>query len=80
MQLAVGISFLKMAANQTNCPSTLQAANSSSLTVRTDQVEGASLLCNVAHSITGPLVPMVDRPAVLHAIHSVAHPGICATR
>jgi hypothetical protein len=80
MQPAVGISFHKMAANQASCPSMLQAAKSSSLTVRTVQVEGASLLCDVALGITRPLVPLVDRPAVFHAIHSVAHPGICATR
>jgi hypothetical protein len=43
---------------------------SSSLTVRTVQVEGASLLCDVARGITRPLVPLVDRPAVFHAIHS----------
>jgi hypothetical protein len=80
VQPAVIISFHKMAANQASCPSTLQAAKSSSLTVRTVQVEGASLLCNVACGFTRPLVPLVDRLAVFHAIHSVAHPGIRATR
>jgi hypothetical protein len=77
-----GISFSKMAANQASCPSTLQATKSSSLTVRTVQVEGASLLCDVARGITRLLVPLAslsERPAVFHAILSVAHPGICAT-
>jgi hypothetical protein len=69
-----------MAANQVNCPSTLQATKSSSLSVRTVQVEGASLLCDVARGITRPLVPLEDRPAVFHAIHNVAHPGIRATK
>ena len=69
-----------MAANQASCPSTLQAAKSSSLSVRTVQVEGASLLCDVARGITRPLVPLVDRPAVFHAIHGVAHPGIRASK
>jgi hypothetical protein len=41
---AAGISFPRMAANQASCSSTLQAAESFSLTVRTVQVEGASLL------------------------------------
>jgi hypothetical protein len=80
VQPAVGVSFHRMAANQASCPSTLQTAKSSSLTVRTVQVEGASLLCDVACGITRPLVPLVDRLAVFQAIHSVAHPGICATR
>jgi hypothetical protein len=80
LQPAAGISFQRMAANQASCPSPVQAAKSSSLSVRTVQVEGASLLCDVARGITRPLVPLVDRPAVFHAIHSVAHPGIHATR
>jgi transposase InsO family protein len=80
VQPVVGISFHRMAANQAGCPSTLQAAKSSSLIVRTVQVEGASLVCDVAHGITRPLLPLVDRLAVFHAIHNVAHPGICATK
>ncbi len=80
VQPAVGISFHKMAAKQASCPSMLQAAKSSSLTERTVHVEGASLLCDVARGITRPLVPLVDRPAVFHAIYNVAHPGIRATK
>ncbi len=80
VQPATGVSFHRMAANQVSCPSTLQATKSSSLSARTVQVEGASLLCDVARGITRPLVPLVDRPAVFYAIHNVAHPGICATR
>jgi hypothetical protein len=76
---ATGVSFHKMAANQARCPSTLQATKSSSLSVRTVLVEGASLLCDVARGITRPLVPVEDRPVVFHAIHDVAHPGIHAT-
>jgi hypothetical protein len=79
MQLAAGISFSRLAANQTSCPSTLQATKSS-LAERAVQVEGASLLCDVAHGSTRPLVPLADRAAVFHAIHNMAHPGICATK
>ena len=80
MQPAVGISFHKMVANQPNCPSTLQAAKSSSLIVRTVRVKGVSLLCAVARGISRPLVQLLSRPAMFHAIHSVAHPGICVAR
>jgi transposase InsO family protein len=80
VQPATGVSFHRMAANQVSCPSTLQATKSSSLAVRTVQAEGASLLCDVARGITRPLVPVEDRPAVFHAIHNVAHPGIRATK
>jgi hypothetical protein len=55
--------------------STLQANKSSYLAVRTVQVEETSLLCDLAHGITRPLVPLADRAVVFHAIHSVAHPG-----
>jgi hypothetical protein len=80
VQPATGVSFHKIAANHASCPSTLQVAKPSSLSVRTVQVEGASLRCDVACGITRPLVPAEDRPAVFHAIHNVAHPGIRATR
>jgi hypothetical protein len=60
--------------------SAVQARKSSSLSVRTVQVKGASLLCDVVCGITRPLVPLEDRPAVFHAIHNVAHPGIRATK
>ncbi len=77
VQPAAGISFSKMAANQASCPSTLQATKkSSSVTVRSVQVEGASLLCEVARDITSPLVPLW----VFHTIHSVAHPDIRAAK
>jgi hypothetical protein len=66
VQPAAGISNSRMAANQVSCPSTLQAT----LTVR------SPLLCDVAHGITRPLVPLVDRATVFHAIQ----PGICATK
>ena len=62
MQPAACISFARMAANQASCPSTLQAAKSSSLSVRTVQVEGASLLCDMARGITRPLVPLCSTP------------------
>jgi hypothetical protein len=80
VQPLAGVSFHRMAANQASCPSTLQAAKSSSLSVRTVQVEGDSLLYDVARGITRPLVPLVDRPAIFHATHSVAHLGIRATK
>jgi hypothetical protein len=78
VQPATGVSFHKMAANQARCPSTLQAAKSSSLSVRSVQVEGASLLCDVARGITRPLVPVEDRPAMTWHIQAyVLQDGCC---
>jgi hypothetical protein len=58
----------------------VQATKSSSLKVRNVQEERASLLGDVAHGITRALVPLEDRPAIFHAIHSMAHCGIHATK
>jgi hypothetical protein len=52
VQSAAGISFTRMAANQASCPSTLRATKSSAPTF---QVDGVSLLCDVAFGITRPL-------------------------
>jgi hypothetical protein len=41
-------------------------------------VEVASLLCDVASSITRSMVLLADRAAIVHAIH--AHPGIRAKK
>jgi hypothetical protein len=60
LQPAAGISFSRMVENQASYPSLLHALKSSSLTVRTVQVEGASLLCDLACGITRPLVPLAD--------------------
>lgn len=75
-----GVPFKKMAEHQTTCTSTLQACKSSSLMVQPIQVEGASLLCDVARGRVRPIVPIQDRVAIFHAIHGVAHPGIRATK
>ncbi len=58
----------------------MQATKSTYLTVRTVQVEGAILLCDTELGINRPLVPLADRPAVFHAIHSRANHGICANK
>jgi hypothetical protein len=58
---------------------TQQATKSSSLTVRTVQVEG-STLCDVACAITRPLVPLRTDPQFFHAVTCAAHPGVRATK
>jgi transposase InsO family protein len=68
-----------IAARQASCQSTLQASGASSLLIRTCEVEGVSLLCDVSTGSMRPLVPETDRLMVFRSIHGVAHPGICAT-
>ncbi len=69
-----------IAACQASCQSTLQASRSSSLQVKTCNVEGVSVLCDVSTGRLRPLVPEADRLVVFQSIHGVAHPGIRATR
>ncbi len=68
-----------IAARQASCKSTLQASRSSSLLIRTCEVEGVSVLCDVSTERLRPLVPEPDRLVVFRSIHGVAHPGIRAT-
>jgi hypothetical protein len=68
-----------IAACQASCQSTLQASKSSSLLIRTCDVEGISVLCDVSTGRLRPLVPEPDRLVVFRSIHAVAHPGIRAT-
>ncbi len=70
-----GIAF-----RQSSCPCMLQASKSPSLQVRTCEVEGVSVLCDIFTGHLPPLVPEADRPLVFKAIHGVPHPGIRATR
>ncbi len=67
-----------IAARQASCPSTRQAVESPSLQVRTCEVEGVSLLCDMSSGRLRPLVPQMDRLLVFRSIHGMAHPGIRA--
>ncbi len=74
------VDWAGMAARQLTCPLVQQTRASPALHVRGVHVKGTQLLCDVSRGPTRPLVPATDRTAVFLTIHSVAHPGIRATR
>jgi hypothetical protein len=68
-----------IAARQRVCPAT-QKALSSSLQLEERPIHGVALLCYVSRGTVRPLIPIEDRRAVFWAVHSLAHPGIRASR
>ncbi len=74
------VDYSWLAQEQRSCAATQAAATSSSLTVRPFEVEGIPLLCDVSSGAVRPLVALPCRRAVFLAIHSIAHPGVRASR
>jgi hypothetical protein len=69
------INLAAIAAAQAACTSTQQAARTSSLHVKTFEVEGVSLLCDTSTGAARPLVPAPHRRLLFNGIHNLAHPG-----
>jgi hypothetical protein len=74
------IDLAAIAAAQEACTSTQQAAHTSSLHVKTFEVEGVSLLCDTSTGAARPLVPALHRRLLFNDIHNLAHPGVRATK
>ena len=74
------VDFAGMARAQDTCPGVQKMQSSSSLKVEKVHVEGTSMLCDVSTGVPRPLVPTSWRPAIFSAVHTLAHPGIRATR
>ncbi len=74
------IDLAAIAAAQTACTSTQQAARTSSLHVKTFEVEGVSLLCDTSTRTARPLMPAPHRRLLFDGIHNLAHPGVRATK
>jgi hypothetical protein len=74
------VNYAALAAHQAACPLTQRAASSTSLQIEKRVVGGVELLCDVSRGGLRPLVPLVDRPAVLAAFHGLAHASMRATK
>ena len=70
----------QLAVAQSNCPSVTQLRNSSSLAVRSTPVGQQLLWCDTSSGRRQPLVPLLWQKKVFLAVHSLAHPGIRASR
>jgi cleavage and polyadenylation specificity factor subunit 1 len=69
-----------MVAAQQECAETQEAAASTSLRIEFFHVNGKNLMCDVSLARPRPVVPVSLREAVFASIHSIAHPGIRATK
>ena len=68
-----------LSAAQASCADVAALAASKSLDVH--QVDwGSSILCDVSSGVKRPLVPTAMRRQVFDAVHSLAHPGVRASR
>jgi transposase InsO family protein len=69
-----------IAARQQLCAETQQAASSSSLIIKPVELNGVTLWCDMSTGTPRPVIPKEDRRQVFAAFHTLAHPGIRATR
>jgi hypothetical protein len=69
-----------IARDQTSCDETQELRGSTSLAVSQVTWEGVAVWCDTSTGVLRPLVPKTQRKAVFMSVHSLAHPGIRATR
>jgi transposase InsO family protein len=74
------VDLAAIAAGQPGCADTMSLVSSPSLRVVPLAVEGVRLLCDTSTGSIRPLVPAPHRRSIFTAVHSLAHPGIRATR
>ena len=75
-----GIDLESLAKDQKKCDSIRLLCSSPSLVVRPGHFGRHVLLCDSSTGRQRPLVPVNWQKQVFHAVHSLAHPGIRATR
>jgi RNase H-like domain found in reverse transcriptase/Reverse transcriptase (RNA-dependent DNA polymerase)/Integrase core domain/Integrase zinc binding domain len=73
------VDFAKLAEQQSSCEDTLSVARSDKLEIKTVNVQGHEVLCDLSTGAIRPLVPEKLRKNVFRAIHDIAHPGTRAT-
>jgi hypothetical protein len=75
-----GLDLLLLAAAQAGCTETQEAAAFTSLKIKFFPLGGKSLMCDVSLANPRPVVPASFRRVVFDSVHSIAHPGIRATK
>jgi hypothetical protein len=69
-----------LAGAQKACPDCQRAVQSPSLKVISVDMQGEPLLVDISSGVMRPLVPEQLRRQIFKAVHSLAHPGIRATK
>ena len=75
-----GVDLAAMAKDQHSCPATQQLLSSPSLDITQVPVGQQKLLCDMSSGRQRPLVPATWQRQVFNSLHSLAHPGIRASR
>ena len=75
-----GVDLAAMAKDQHSCPATQQLLSSPSLDIPQVPVGQQKLLCDMSSGRQGPLFPATWHRQVFNSLHSLAHPGIRASR
>jgi hypothetical protein len=74
------VDLAALAAAQPACPDCQRAKSSPSLHVSEISLHGSPILVDTSSGVFRPIVPEVFRHPIFDAVHSLAHPGIRATR
>ncbi len=74
------VDLVALAAAQPSCPDCQRARSSPSLRVSEISLQGAPILVDTSSGVFRPIVPEVFRRPIFDAVHSLAHPGIRATK
>jgi Integrase zinc binding domain len=74
------VDLAALAVAQSNCPDCKRGVSSASLRVVSVQLESSHILVDVSSGVMRPLVPAAFRRQIFNAVHSLAHPGIRASR
>ena len=76
------IDLKELATAQQRDSDLLKLQSSSSLRLEAEPLPDSDLMimCDVSTGVPRPLVPVQLRRAVFHALHSLSHPGVCATQ
>jgi Integrase zinc binding domain len=74
------VDLAALAAAQVACPDCERAASSSVLRAVQVKIEGSRLWVDTSSGVMRPLVPSLFRRQIFNTVHSLAHPGIRASR
>ena len=78
--LTAGVDISVLSAAQGSCPEVATMASKASLRVSSSTFQGYQLLCDFSTGAPRPLLPPPFRYAAFAAVHTLAHPGIRATK
>jgi RNase H-like domain found in reverse transcriptase/Integrase zinc binding domain len=74
------LDYAAIAARQKQCPEVAAAMELSALRVRPVMFNNSEVYCDFSTGTARPLIPAADKKQVFSAVHTLAHPGVRASR